>query len=212
MGCNQSKQEIDTPTNCTTTVTERIQTAENTVYKILLLGDTSTGKSSTILRFDQNKFTDGYSPTLGVDFCIKTIELNGKKIKLQIWDTAGQERFRTITSSYYRGANGVMIFYDITNQESFNSVNKWLTDVKNMAGLNISKLIIGNKCDLEESRVVNFEVAKKYADEQNISIMEVSAKESFGVEEAFIGLTSEMLKRWAPVPVSVDIILKPVCM
>ncbi|KAM9985893.1 hypothetical protein ACTFIZ_002178 [Dictyostelium cf. discoideum] len=112
----------------------------------------------------------------------------------------GHEKFRSLTKSYFRCADGVMIFYDITNKKSFDNLNGWLRDVNNLASLNVSKLIIGNKCDLEGTRAVNFDSAKKYADDQNIPIMEVSAKECLGVEEPFIKLASEIMKTREPSP------------
>jgi Ras-related protein Rab-1A len=105
-------------------------------------------------------YTESYISTIGVDFKIRTIELDGKTVKLQIWDTAGQERFRTITSSYYRGAHGIIIVYDITDRESFDNVKQWLNEIDRYACENVNKLLVGNKCDLEAKRQVEFEEAK----------------------------------------------------
>ncbi|CAM0958698.1 unnamed protein product [Alopecurus aequalis] len=99
------------------------------LFKLLLIGDSSVGKSCLLLRFADDAYVDTYISTIGVDFKIRTVELDGKSVKLQIWDTAGQERFRTITSSYYRGAHGIIIVYDVTDMESFNNVKQWLSEI-----------------------------------------------------------------------------------
>ncbi|KAK5580404.1 hypothetical protein RB653_000421 [Dictyostelium firmibasis] len=198
MGCNQSKLECSTPTSTTTTTLKSQKPPCDLFLKILMIGNSSVGKSSMLVRYTKNTFSDSYTPTLGIDFCLKTIEIDDKIIKLQIWDTAGQERFNNITSSYYRGANGVMIVYDITNQESFYNLKKWLGDVEYYAGPNISKIIVGNKCDLEETRAVDFINAKKFANDLNIPIMEVSAKDSSNLEDAFLFLIPQIIKTWVP--------------
>uniref|UniRef100_A0A915E985 Uncharacterized protein n=1 Tax=Ditylenchus dipsaci TaxID=166011 RepID=A0A915E985_9BILA len=119
-----------------------------------------------------------------VDFKIRTIKLDGKTIKLQIWDTAGQERFRTITSSYYRGAHGIIVVYDITDKDSFNNVKQWLQEIDRYASESVNKLLVGNKCDMEGQRAVDTSVAKGFADQLKIPFLEASAKNSLNVEEA----------------------------
>ncbi|OEL32215.1 GTP-binding protein YPTM1, partial [Dichanthelium oligosanthes] len=166
------------------------------LFKLLLIGDSSVGKSCFLLRFADDSYVDSYISTIGVDFKIHTIEMDGKTIKLQIWDTAGQERFRTITSSYYRGAHGIIIVYDITDMESFNNVKQWLSEIDRYANDSVCKLLVGNKCDLAESRAVETAVAQAYADEIGIPFLETSAKESINVEEAFLAMTAAIKKRY----------------
>ncbi|KAL6865149.1 hypothetical protein ACP4OV_016300 [Aristida adscensionis] len=164
------------------------------LFKLLLIGDSSVGKSCLLLRFADDAYVDTYISTIGVDFKIRTVDLDGKTVKLQIWDTAGQERFRTITSSYYRGAHGIIIVYDVTDMESFNNVKQWLSEIDRYASDNVCKLLVGNKCDLVDSKVVETEKAKAFADSLGIPFIETSAKESINVEEAFLTMSSEIKK------------------
>ncbi|OJT06248.1 GTP-binding protein ypt1 [Trametes pubescens] len=155
------------------------------LFKLLLIGDSGVGKSCLLLRFAEDAFTDSYLSTIGVDFKIRTIELEGKTVKLQIWDTAGQERFRTIAAAYYRGAHGIIMVYDVTEQETFSNVKGWITEIERYASEGVKKLIIGNKSDLVERKVVEYSVAKEFADSLSIPFIETSAKNSTNVEEAF---------------------------
>lgn len=131
---------------------------------------------------------------------IRTIELDGKTIKLQIWDTAGQERFRTITSSYYRGAHGIIVVYDVTDQESFNNVKQWLHEIDRYAAENVNKLLVGNKSDLTAKRVVSTEQGKEFADSLGIEFLETSAKTSTNVEQAFLTMASQIKARMKTQP------------
>merc|ERR1711883_18175 len=142
------------------------------LFKLLLIGDSGVGKSCLLLRFADDTYTESYISTIGVDFKIRTIELDGKTIKLQIWDTAGQERFKTITSSYYKGAHGIIVTYDITDRDSFAKVSEWMSEVDKHANENISRILVGNKKDLEDNRQVPYNEAKDLADHFNVRFLE----------------------------------------
>lgn len=165
------------------------------LIKLLLIGDSGVGKSCCLLRFSEDSFTPSFITTIGIDFKIRTIELDGKKVKLQIWDTAGQERFRTITTAYYRGAMGILLVYDVTDERSFNNIRTWFSNVEQHATEGVNKILIGNKCDWEEKRAVSTEQGQALADELGIPFMEVSAKSNINVEKAFFSLASDIKKR-----------------
>jgi Ras-related protein Rab-1A len=167
------------------------------LFKLLLIGDSGVGKSCLLLRFADNTYTDSYISTIGVDFKIRTLEIDGKTIKLQIWDTAGQERFRTITSSYYRGAHGIIVVYDVTDKVSFTNVKQWLGEIDRYACQSVNKMLVGNKADLVEKKVVSSEEAKEFADSIGITFLETSAKSAQNVEEAFLTMTKQIKDRVA---------------
>ncbi|THG97508.1 hypothetical protein EW026_g4506 [Hermanssonia centrifuga] len=162
------------------------------LFKLLLIGDSGVGKSCLLLRFAEDAFTDSYLSTIGVDFKIRTIDLDGKTVKLQIWDTAGQERFRTIAAAYYRGAHGIIVVYDVTDSESYQNVKGWLTEIDRYATEGVHKLLLGNKADLTEKKVVEYEVAKEFADQLSIPVLETSAKTAAGVEDAFLAMARQI--------------------
>ncbi|KAJ1888377.1 GTP-binding protein [Kickxella alabastrina] len=172
---------------------------KNTSYdylmKLLLIGDSGVGKSCLLLRFSDDQFTPSFITTIGIDFKIRTIEVDGKRIKLQIWDTAGQERFRTITTAYYRGAMGILLVYDVTDERSFNNIENWHMNVEQHASEGVNKILIGNKCDIEDRRAVPKERGQALADKLNIKFKETSAKSNFQVEEAFLELAADIKKR-----------------
>lgn len=165
------------------------------LFKLVLIGDSGTGKSCLLLRFADDAFTDSYITTIGVDFRFKTIPVEKKTIKLQIWDTAGQERFRTITSAYYRGADGIILVYDICDQESFSHVDDWLSEVNRYVNENTCKILIGNKSDMTSDRQVSTEEATKKAENLGIALIECSAKDATNVEAAFQMMSSELIKK-----------------
>eukprot|EP00158_Paraphelidium_tribonemae_P002552 Partr_v1_DN25460_c0_g1_i6_m53728 putative member RAS oncogene family len=127
---------------------------------------------------------------------IRTIELEGKVVKLQIWDTAGQERFRTITSSYYRGAHGIIVVYDVTDNDTFNNVKQWLQEIDRYASEGVNKLLVGNKSDLVQKKAVEYQVAKDFADQLGIPFLETSAKNATNVEQAFLTMAKQIKDRY----------------
>jgi Ras-related protein Rab-1A len=145
--------------------------------------------------FQDDAFTESYISTIGVDFRFRTVKIEGKTVKLQIWDTAGQERFRTITSAYYRGADGIIMVYDVTSTESFDHVNDWLKEVNRYAAEGTAKLLVGNKSDRTSDKVVTEEQAKEFGEELGIPFLETSAKSSKNVEEAFLTMAGELIRQ-----------------
>lgn len=164
------------------------------LFKIVLIGDCGVGKTCVVHRFRSGTYVQRYGNTIGVDFAMKTLTIEGKRIKLQIWDTAGQERFRTITQSYYRSANGVIIVYDITKRSSFESVQHWVEEVRRFTAPDIPLLLVGNKCDMEALREVTKEEANLLVHQipQFTATLETSAKEDTNVEQAFVTLATTM--------------------
>ncbi|XP_053448481.1 ras-related protein Rab-13 isoform X2 [Nycticebus coucang] len=131
------------------------------LFKLLLIGDSGVGKTCLIIRFAEDNFNNTYISTIGIDFKIRTVNIEGKKIKLQVWDTAGQERFKTITTAYYRGAMGIILVYDITDEKSFENIQNWMKSIKEHASAGVERLLLGNKCDMEAKRRVQKEQADK---------------------------------------------------
>ncbi|KAM4570058.1 ras-related protein Rab-19-like [Odontesthes bonariensis] len=166
------------------------------LFKIILIGDSNVGKTCVVQNFKSGVFLQKQQNTIGVDFTVRTVDIQGKKVKMQVWDTAGQERFRTITQSYYRSAHGAMIAYDITRRSTFDSVTHWIKEVELYGAANVVLALIGNKCDLEQDRQVQFQEACNLAEERGIlAALETSAKESQNVEEAFMMMARELLSR-----------------
>ena len=152
--------------------------------KILLVGETSVGKTSLFLRYIDDHFPDKHMASVGVEYRIKIYEFRGFKIKLQIWDTAGQERFHAITNNYFRNADGILFVYDITEEKSFEYIKKWIKESEEIEN-NFEKLLLGNKCDLRHKIKVSEEEVNEFCDENNIEWFEVSAKENINLKEAF---------------------------
>ena len=165
------------------------------LIKLLLIGDSGVGKSCLLLRFSDGSFTTSFITTIGIDFKIRTIELDGKRIKLQIWDTAGQERYRAITSAYYRGAIGALLLYDVTAALTFNSLSRWLQELRENADSNIVVMLVGNKCDLQELRAVSTEEGVEFSKSENLLFIETSARDSTNVQESFTTLITEVVRR-----------------
>jgi Ras-related protein Rab-8A len=166
------------------------------LIKLLMIGDSGVGKSCLLLRFVDDSFTTSFITTIGIDFKIRTIEIDGKRIKLQIWDTAGQERFRTITTAYYRGAMGILLIYDVTDESSFNNIRNWIRNIEQHASDNVNKILVGNKADMDESkRAVPTARGQELADEFGIKFFETSAKTNLNVEQVFFTLGRDIKQR-----------------
>mmetsp|Transcript_53963 Transcript_53963/g.106502 ORF Transcript_53963/g.106502 Transcript_53963/m.106502 type:complete len:210 (-) Transcript_53963:625-1254(-) len=170
------------------------------VFKILLIGDAGVGKSSILLQFTDGYFNDNLQSTIGVDFKVKVMDATGpdgrpKRVKVTIWDTAGQERFRTLTSSYYRGAQGIILVYDVARKETFDSLSMWLQEVEQFSmggGKEVVKLLVGNKIDQE--RVVSREIADDWAKSRGMLFMEASAKTKEGIAQVFNEVVQKVLE------------------
>ena len=161
------------------------------LYKLLLVGEPNTGKSSLVNCFAGDEFADVYIPTIGVDFKINWVVLDGVKIKLQMWDTAGDPRFRTITKGYYKGTTGMIITYSVTKEETFLTVPHWIGEAKRLGPPDMKLIIVGTGCD-RKGREVDYFTARDFADEQQLSFVEVSAKDGTNVELAFLTLIQEI--------------------
>ncbi|EUB58609.1 GTP-binding protein YPT1 [Echinococcus granulosus] len=148
------------------------------IFKLLLVGDSGVGKSCLLLRFVK----------------IRTVDLDGHHIKLQIWDTAGQERFRTMTVAYYRGAHGIILVYDVTSEESFRNLSLWMEEIKRHARSDVIKILVGNKSDLEDNRKIAYEQGAEFANLHGLHFFETSAKSSSQVEEAFFSMAEQLLR------------------
>ncbi|KAJ3437648.1 ras-related protein rab-2-a [Anaeramoeba flamelloides] len=164
----------------------------NYLYKFVIIGDSGVGKSCILLQFTDHRFQALHDLTIGVEFGARLIDIEGEKIKLQIWDTAGQESFRSITRSYYRGAAGALLVYDITRRETFNHLVSWLEDARQHSSKDLKIMLVGNKLDLDYKREVSYEEGLTFAQEHNLTFVETSAKSSQNIEEAFIA-TSRMI-------------------
>eukprot|EP01083_Nonionella_stella_P019537 54253_1 len=163
------------------------------LLKVVLIGDSGVGKSCLLKRFSSGEFEPGYISTIGVDFEIRTLQIRDKTVKLQIWDTAGQERFHNITTSYYRGAHCIMLVYDVTSTTSFKAINRWLTQIRQHGSKDVEVLLVGNKTDLVDKRIVNLEDAKDLATELKLDVIETSAKDATNVDDAFLKIATEAL-------------------
>jgi Ras-related protein Rab-8A len=171
----------------------------STIYdyqiKILMIGNSCVGKTSVLIRFTNNNFSPTFITTIGIDFKIKSLTIGDKKIKLQIWDTAGQERFRTITKSYFRSAQGVILVYDITDKTSFMSIRNWIEQIQLHSESNVNKILVGNKCDCIGQRVVSYEEGLELAKDYKIDFIECSAKSDININSIFTTITEQVVKR-----------------
>ncbi|KAG9398593.1 GTP-binding protein of the rab [Aphanomyces cochlioides] len=167
----------------------------DSMYKMLLVGDLGVGKSSLALRFADGTFFESSIATVGVDFKVKTIELDGKTIKLHVSDIAGQERFRDVATNYFHGAHGILVVYDVTDSESFQHVKEWLDEIDKKASEHVNKLLVGNKSDLTAERAVSTDAGKEFADSCGMDFLETSAKSGHNVNEAFTILAAQVKER-----------------
>jgi Ras-related protein Rab-11A len=155
------------------------------LYKIVIIGDTNVGKSNILSRYLTNEFTSNTKSTVGVELGIKFLKIKNTSTKIQIWDTAGQERYQAITSSYFRGSDGCFIVYDITNETSFNNIEKWFDKIHEENDKEIPVIIVGNKCDLENERKIPTEKAKEKAQNLKCAFYETSALKAINIEQIF---------------------------
>jgi len=156
------------------------------LFKYIIVGDTAVGKSCLLLQFTDKRFTPVHDLTIGVEFGSRTLTIDGNQVKLQIWDTAGQEKFRSITRSYYRGAAGALLVYDITRRDTYDHLTSWLEDCRKYSNQNLTIMLVGNKSDLETKREVSKEEGEAFAKKHDLFFLETSAKTAFNVESAFL--------------------------
>ena len=169
------------------------QHLEDNSIKLLILGDSGVGKTCFLMRFSDDKFVTAHLSTIGMDFKIKEIDVDGNTLQLKIWDTAGQERYKTIAKSFYKRAEGVILVYDCTSEKSFNNIRDWIQQLTNHGCNEISKVLVGNKCDMSDKRKISFEQGKEFAETHGMKFFEASAKSAQNVEEAFRLMTKEII-------------------
>jgi len=165
------------------------------LFKFIIIGDTGTGKSCLLRYFLEKKYKKGTSHTIGVEFGSKIVTVGGKKIKLQIWDTAGQERFRSVTRSYYRGAAGCLLVYDITSRDTYNHLMSWLADARTLARSDITVMVVGNKCDNKCNREVTLLEASRFAQDNEMLFMETSAVTGECVDQVFLACATKIASK-----------------
>ena len=169
---------------------------DNNTFKILTLGESGVGKTAILRRYVENKFEKHHLATIGIDYQSKTIKIKNKEIKLKIWDTAGQERYRNIASHAYKGADGIMLVYDITDEYSFSKITDWMEQINsNLSKNEIGIVLIGNKSDIED-RFIDTEKGEEKAKEYGIQYFETSALNGNGINETFEGLAKQILKNY----------------
>ncbi len=163
--------------------------------QLITLGDTKVGKTSILKRYHEDSFTAHHLSTIGLDFIAPVMQLGGENVTVKIWDTAGQERFRTITQSFYKQAQGVMLVFDVTDENSFNNLHAWMTSINENANANTIMYLIGNKVDLVDERKTPKETAQKAADKYNMKYFETSAKANINIKEAIESLANEVYEK-----------------
>ena len=168
------------------------------IFKIILIGSSSVGKSSILQRYIQKVFNNSYSCTIGVDFFMKSIDVGEKSIKLQLWDTAGTEKFRSITTGYYRGANAAFVVFDLTSKPTFDCLNEWIENYYKYSNPDSEKnvVLIGNKSDLVDQREVTPEEIENFAKDNHIMYFETSAKDGANIDECFYFIAEQLVKQY----------------
>ena len=161
----------------------------------MMIGDQAVGKTALLVRYADDDFSESVLPTIGIDFKIKTIDHQGKRVKLQIWDTAGQERFRTITQAYYRGAMGILLIYDVTSAKTLSNIRNWVRNIEGNAPQTVNKILVGNKCDMEAQRQVSMAEGQELAREYGMKFFETSARSNISVADAFTTLSTDGIER-----------------
>ncbi|KAI4372773.1 hypothetical protein MLD38_010966 [Melastoma candidum] len=169
-------------------------TGEEYLFKVVIIGDSAVGKSNLLSRYARNEFNPNSKATIGVEFQTQSLYIDRKEVKAQIWDTAGQERFRAVTSAYYRGAVGALLVYDISRRTTFESIGRWLDELNTHCDTTVSRMLVGNKCDLENIRDVSVEEGKSLAESEGLFFMETSALDSTNVKDAFEVVIKEIYK------------------
>ncbi|KAF8097415.1 hypothetical protein N665_0289s0004 [Sinapis alba] len=164
------------------------------LFKLVLIGDSSVGKTNLLSRFTKNEFSIESKSTIGVEFATKSVHVDDKIIKAQLWDTAGQERYRAITSAYYRGALGALLVYDITLHITFENVEQWLKELRDHTDDNIVIMLVGNKADLHHLRAVQEDEARSFSERENMFFMETSALDATNVEQAFTHVLTQIYR------------------
>ena len=171
------------------------------VYKVLLLGDSSVGKTCFLMKYTDEAFQETHMATIGLDYRLKSMKLkNGKTVKIQIWDTAGQDRFRAITKNYYKGSHGIILIYDITNPKTFQNITDWVSQVREEASHNVVIYLIGNKIDLSNERNVSTEEGKELAEKLGLPFNEASALDGTNINETFDDMVERIDKVFGNIP------------
>jgi Ras-related protein Rab-8A len=206
----QDNNNDDTNNNDNLTQDDKIDRAKypyDHLVKLLMIGDTSVGKSSMLLQFVNNIFTDNFISTIGIDFRVRTINVDNSRLKLQIWDTSGQERFKSITRAYYRGAMGIILVYDVTNEESFDNIIKWINDIKTSITRDVTTdmVLVANKCDCKGNIKVSHAKGKELADLHGMKFFETSSKDINSINNLFYTIAKDIKNNIKNKPNYVDI-------
>ena len=168
------------------------------LYKILLLGDSSVGKTCFLMRYADNTFQEIHMSTIGLDYKLKNVQLDdGKIVKIQIWDTAGQDRFRSITKNYYKGAHGIILIYDVTSRKTFDSVKNWISQIKEEVSDKVNIILVGNKIDDVQNRKVTFDEGEKMASSFGLPFFETSAKSGVNIDTTFNELVKKTVETYS---------------